>query len=797
MKKITNILMYAVLILSLLIPNYAFAESTDAFTLVKMKSISGGEFCSAAVDVDGNVWTWGGNNFGQLGDGSYYSRSIPSKVEGLSGFKSVSCGANHVLALKEDGTVWAWGLNMHRQLGSSTSNFSQNTPVEVIGLNDVKAVAGGANHSVALKNDGTVWTWGENSEGQLGRKTDKFYSDIPEAVEGLVDIVSLAVFKDYTAALKEDGTVWICRQVYGNFKTVVQVEGLDHVKSISTLFNNIVALKDNGYVVLLRDTANGGNIKYLKGFYDVVSISCSQYQIAALKRDGTLWISGKMYETSSSLLGTQDSNDLDNPTQVTDITDIDVMASGYNHILFLKKDGTVWGMGNNQYGQLGNGVAISRNIPVKVKGLRNVRNIDANGYYHSMALINDGSIRVWGNEVKSHIDGEFSSIPKVVPGINNVVSITGNYTNYAVLKEDGTVWNWGPDDNEPTEVKKLDGVTDISGGNDVSFQFAARKTDGTVWKFSKSPYMVEGLINIIAISEGRNQTLALKEDGTVWSFNSNGKKPIKVPDISDVIAISTGDNMSLALKDDGTVWTWSINGDANLQSCQPVKIEGLSDIIAISGADTALKSDGTVWKWGKNNYGQIGNGTMEDTVIPVKVIGLEGIVKISSNEWHSLALDKNGEVWAWGRNNGGQLGDGAVLYENKPVQCMFYSKPQSDEVTDIIKVTVNNDLLAFDVLPINVNSRILVPMRLIFESLGAEIEWDESTLTVTAKKDGNTMKIRTGSTEAFINGQKVLLDTPANLYGGRMLVPVRFISESLGAKVDWDSYSRTVIIKSN
>ena len=135
--------------------------------------------CGHAWAESGTAWSWGNNNNSTLGDGTTTSRYSPGKVVGPAGdgfladIVAVSAGGYHSMALKSDGTVWTWGLNGDGRLGDGTTT-SRQTPVQVVlaggqaYLTSVAAVAAGVDHSVALRVDGTVWTWGAGQFGQLG-----------------------------------------------------------------------------------------------------------------------------------------------------------------------------------------------------------------------------------------------------------------------------------------------------------------------------------------------------------------------------------------------------------------------------------------------------------------------------------------------------------------------------------------------------------------------------------------------------------------------------------------------------
>ena len=124
-----------------------------------------------------------------------------------SGVTMVVGGGTHTLALKQDGTVWAWGANEHAQLGDG-SKTNRNFPVQVQGLDSVIAVAAGGAHSLALKSDGTVWAWGNNSNGQLGIGRTTLTQFFPVQVTNLSSVVAIASGSHHNFAIKSDGTVW-------------------------------------------------------------------------------------------------------------------------------------------------------------------------------------------------------------------------------------------------------------------------------------------------------------------------------------------------------------------------------------------------------------------------------------------------------------------------------------------------------------------------------------------------------------------------------------------------------------
>ncbi|MBK7383775.1 MAG: RCC1 repeat- and reductase domain-containing protein [Flavobacteriales bacterium] len=177
----------------------------------------GGAHHSLALRADGTVWSWGYNEFGQLGNGTNVDSHIPVPVGSLSDVKAVSAGAFHSLALKDDGTVWAWGYNAQGQLGNGLEGFENNSilPVPVSILTDVIAIEGGQLQSIALTNDGFVWAWGNNFYGQLGNGTNT-NSNVPVLIGSIENITAIAAGRSCFFALKSDGTVWAWgNNIYG------------------------------------------------------------------------------------------------------------------------------------------------------------------------------------------------------------------------------------------------------------------------------------------------------------------------------------------------------------------------------------------------------------------------------------------------------------------------------------------------------------------------------------------------------------------------------------------------------
>lgn len=229
-------------------------STADKLTATKVPGLSNvaqvttGHHYSMALQANGTVRAWGSNVLGQLGDGTTTNRLSPVTVLAagsapLSGVVEVAAGRDFTMARKADGSVWAWGGGASGELGDGTTPTSRVTPEQVLGLTGVIALAGGRNHALALRSDGTVWSWGNNSSGQLGDGT-RTHRSLPVKVGGLPGRVrAVSAGAEHSVAVLADGRVFTWGQGrYGQLgsgstairRTAAPVAGLSGV-SITTV----------------------------------------------------------------------------------------------------------------------------------------------------------------------------------------------------------------------------------------------------------------------------------------------------------------------------------------------------------------------------------------------------------------------------------------------------------------------------------------------------------------------------------------------------------------------------------
>jgi len=646
--------------------------------------IAAGAVHTVSLKSDGTVWSWGGNQAGQLGNGTTAQQPSPVQATGLANVTAIAAGGYHTVALKSDGTVWAWGDNRSGQLGDD-SLTDHTTPTAVSGLTGVTAIAAGARHTLALKNDGTVWAWGDNTNGQLGDSTTT-QRLTPVPVTGLGSVTAIAAGGAFTVALTDNGSVWAWGAnnlgQLGNGTTnpsaiPVSVTGLANIVAVTAGGSHALAILNDGtlrawgantYGQLGDDTTDTRttpvSLPNLTGL-SIVFITAGETASYAIDSTGLLRAWGN---NAHGQLGDGTTTNRLVPTPYAGIADAGIVAAGGSHALVRLFDGTLLSWGNNYSGQLGDGSTSSRTTPVQATDLSSISTIAA-GYSHTVARKADGSVWAWGSNNSGQLgDGTATRryAPVQVPGISTALSLaTGDFFTLARLA-DGTVMSWG--DNSYGQL----GI-------------------GTTTN-SSSPAQIADLVNVTAIAAGADHAVALTSDGIVWTWGSNSSgqlgdgtltnsvTPFLVYDLETVYlqtvtAIAAGDSFTLALKADGTVWAWGNNSSGQLgdgttaNSTFPVKVAGLADVTAIAAGGyhaLAIRNDGTLWTWGYNDSGQLGNGTTTSSSTPVQLHDLAGVTAIAAGFTHSVAILQDGTAYAWGDNSSGQLGDGSFTQRLSP-----------------------------------------------------------------------------------------------------------------------------------
>ena len=371
----------------------------------------------------GWVWVWGYQQLSELGNNLFTRVSSPIQTT-AGGYTWIACcaGKNHSGGIKSDGTLWTWGYNSTGQLGDNTQ-IQRNSAVQTIaGGTNWKQVSMGYGVSGAIKTDGTLWMWGSGFSGTIGDNTNgvaSYKSSPVQTVAGGTNWSQISVADSFCAAIKTDGTLW----TWG-------------VGQYGSIGDNTVIAKSSP----VQTVAGGTNWKQV----------AASHNVTAVKNDGTLW---------------------------------------------------VWG--RNNYGQIGDNTQIQRNSPVQIFGggtnwdkvaIQSPQFYDSfsNG---SAAIKTDGTLWLWGRNIYSNI-GDNTNIAKSSPvqtvagGTNWANVAMGGGGSTAATKTDGTFWMWGANSTGNNEGKLGDGTLL---GRSSPIQTVSAGTD---WK---------------SFGCGQNHTIAIRE----------------------------------------------------------------------------------------------------------------------------------------------------------------------------------------------------------------------------------------------------------------------------------------------
>ena len=611
---------------------------------------------SLAIRNDSTLYSWGQNNYGQLGDSTTINKSSPIQISASSWTLISTSMTGHSLGIEIDGSLFAWGRNTYGELGLNNEFISVSSPVQ-IGANSYTSISAGNNNSLALALSGTnnvLYGWGLNDSNQLNNIAAFSWRSV-QSIAGIQASIGSTVGKLY---LWGDNT-------YGQ-------------------------LGDNTLAARSSPTQLGG-FSGSAGYKEVIT---TPLNTMILLSDNSLLMMG---DNTYGQLGQGDTISRSSPVQVGSVGAWSaVTISGTGHVLAISISGVLFAWGNNQYNELGQSdlVVANRSSPVSVGNNANWTKVSAGNNY-SLAIIDTGALYTWGRN-------DWGQLGTSVP-----LSFTNIGTGIA-SRNDGKLYTWGQNTTygqvgDGTSINRsapvqISGVTLASiSWTQVSGSInnrASIRINSTLWAWGDNTYGQLGQVDNIPRSNpvqigisswtqvyvNVDNIFAIRSDGKLFSWGNNNvgqlgtgdtvnySSPVQIGANSWTQIIASPTGHTLGLQADGTLYAWGNNQYNELGQNQRVQTNysspiqvGTSSWTKIGAGNNnsfAIRVGGSLFGWGRNEYGQI--GTNNNTPL--------SWTQVAGGDSYSVAIRSDGKLFSWGLNNKGQLGLSDTFARSKPTQ---------------------------------------------------------------------------------------------------------------------------------
>lgn len=690
------------------VPAGPTSAPSQVAAIAKVAVAAGLQHSCAAID--GQVYCWGYNGHGELGDGTLTDRRTPAPVPGLRDATAVVAGGGHSCALRATGTVVCWGDGAHGQLGDGGRD-PRPTWVQVQGLAGISALAAGSWRTCALGQAGAVWCWGGQFSDGAGDSVAA--STRPVAVAGLAPATAIAVADDYACAVVAGAVLcWGMRPPLLAAITPddppAAVPGIADGVAVAVGRRHACARTTAGEVLCWGEGREGQRgdgvvdpapgpwrgprpppgpapvaaVAKVVGLRDVVDISAGSDSTCARSSDGALACWGA---NRDGQLGDGGSAPRATPVTPTLGSAAD-LSLGSAHACAALRDGAVWCWGYNDVGQADNrgspdprrpylaiaapdgrtdmSDAPGRNGQV-LSGMSEVT--AAVGAGHVCAALR-GRVRCVGDNAYGQLgDGTrtLRASAVTVAGIDDAVQVVAGPRHTCARRAGGRVMCWGDDSfgqlgqpgAPPGEPRDEHGMS------------PPPPPPGTYGR--ATPVEVAGLSDAQQLATRGHETCALQVGGAVRCWHDGGATPLRLDAQlpADAAELGLGAAHRCARRTGGEVLCWGSNfygrvGDGtHVDRPQPTPVRALADAVALAAGrlhTCAARRGGAAVCWGSGFGGLLGDGSEAERAAPVAVAGLRDAVAIAAGEDHTCALRQAGEVACWGRNSRGALGDGGT-----------------------------------------------------------------------------------------------------------------------------------------
>ncbi len=659
------------------------------------RTVGGGVDHTCGVRLDGSLWCWGGNTFGQLGDGTTAPQDEPTRIGTASDWASVAGGSQHTCGIRATGatgTLWCWGDNTFGQLGDGT-NTDRTTPRQVGTATDWLGVSLGTTHTCGIREvqqvgtGGRLYCWGDNWAGQLGDGT--------------------TTNRNTPTLTTENHTTW------------VQVSlGDVHSCGLSGTYLYCWGLNAQGQLGLGSSTPVFMNPTFVDFDFDELSVggyhTCAVTRQTVRTTGGQLWCAGL---NSSGQIGDGTTTQRNALTRIGALTDWAHLLLGGQHSCATRDNGTLSCWGDNASGQLGDGSFVQRETPTPLVAVIQPWNDGSGGFSHTCVTLTDDSLWCWGENGQGQLgNGTTVDQPSPDPIEPEILTMSAGAEHTCRIRIDRSLWCWGQGisgrigdgsssgtKTEPVQVGTARTWRSVSAGGNHT---CATRIDNTLWCWGANnfgqigagnfpgnqltPIQVGSTLSWRAVSTGDLHTCAIRTDGALfcWGANGNGQlgvggsfitrtNPTQVGTATNWRAVDAGERHTCALRDDSSLWCWGIDASGQ-RGDGPGGSGSVNDPVQIGLGSTwrqlgvganhscARRSDRTLWCWGENGNFQLGDNTTTDRDAPVQIGTDTNWELVSGGGLHTCAIRTDRSAWCWGENSDGQLGDGTTADRATP-----------------------------------------------------------------------------------------------------------------------------------
>lgn len=760
MKKFSIFLIIAIVLTFVQIP----VSAENEFFYYNINTIAAGESHSLGITETHDLYAFGYNYYGQIGNGTNENVKKPVKI--MSDVIFTDAGDYNSFAITSDGTLYGWGDNQYGQILDS-DKFIYTAPVKV--MTNVKFVSAGYDHTLIIKKDGSLWGFGSNKFGQLGIKANDYINGPVKIMASVktcsagngFSLVTSTSNELFVFGINKNGQIGKSKDV----KTVEKPEKLlDNVGNVSAGYNHSIIVKTDGSVFTSGNNEFGqlgsgtkdASFEFINiNLGDIVQVFAGKNYSAAIDKSGIISTWGhNCYGQLHS--GTRDDKSV--PLRIA--TDAVSFAAGGYHSLFLKSEKALSSAGLGTSGQLGYEISASSIEPYNISGTYEAI---AAGNNHVAAVDSSGKLYTWGNNADGQLgDGTYTvrTSPVWVKVNNNAIINVwagGNTTLVKTLNNEYFIFgsnNFGQlgtkttdeNSNIPVEITSLRGL-DITKAS-VSDNHILVIINGNVYAWgcnesyqlgdrtnkSKSyPVLVLiGEYDFVDVKAGNNFSLALDKNGNVYSWGLNTSKQLGIePDklfidtptiisgLSKIKSIAAGYNHAAAVDETGVLYTWGSNDSGQLitEANNAInKTEMKAADVFAGNKFTAYINNKRLFIWGE--FGELFGAVSANT--ETAVFGDEFCVYTDSSK----------KLYTVGNNNYGQLGNSSSALKVIPRFCMLECLTEKINITTSLSLSKTKSTLTL-------NSTLQLKATLKPSSAPCKIiTWNSSDENIASVKDG-------------------------------------------------------------